>query len=50
MAAGSLSSRFSSISFFTVGVLIMISSAGVMPPATVLTMRWQTTACSVPAS
>ena len=36
MAAGSLSRRFSSISFFTVAVLIMISSAGVMPPPIVL--------------
>ena len=39
MAAGSLSSRFSSISFFTVPVLIMISSAGVILPAMVGTMR-----------
>ena len=37
------------MSFLTVGVLIRISRAGVMPPSRVVTMRWQTTACMVPA-
>ena len=37
------------MSLRTVPVLIMISWAGVMPPAMVGTMRWQTTACRVPA-
>jgi hypothetical protein len=50
MAAASLSRRFSSISFLTVAVLIMISRAGITPPETVFTIRWQTTACSVAAS
>ena len=50
MAAGSLSSRFSSMSFLTIGVLSKISSAGVSLPSTVPTMRWQTTARNVPAS
>ena len=40
---------FPQSTFCTVGVLIMISSAGVTVPSTVVTMRWQTTACSVPA-